>query len=498
MKSAAPQIGLSDRLNAVLVRDVQQMLNGRAFLAVLLLSLLSVAVLAAMVASMPNSNGRDAFQMVMVALAPVLTLIVPMQAFFSARQEIGGGASELLLLSNLTPTRIVWGKLLSSTVQIVLWTSLFAPLMAFSFLLRGISVVEIGAALLMAMLFGLTMSAAGIAMGTLTVFRRVAQLVNALSLLALSLGTFFFTGFLAFGLNEFTSGSSVLAVAFAWITFSSGAALMLLMIVACSQFTHPYENRSTGFRLYLPIASLVCVGLALVLADKGDRGEALVMIALTMLSISAVFFIFAATEEAQLSPRVRALVPADPRRALALAPLLPGHGRGIFYALIVVALLLALFPLARSIGISSGIRNLYDRNMAAGTLLALYALFYASIAASIRRRLPEGSSRNWLARLLVLIVFVLGCAVPVLIQALAQIRGWTPLQILNPFWTIDEADSQSSAFPTLVAITTLALLFQIGPMVKGMLEVAAASRRRREPLAAEPAEPTEPIEPAGP
>ena len=39
MKSGAPQLGMSDRLNAVLVRDVQQMLNGRAFLAVLLLSL---------------------------------------------------------------------------------------------------------------------------------------------------------------------------------------------------------------------------------------------------------------------------------------------------------------------------------------------------------------------------------------------------------------------------------------------------------------------------
>jgi hypothetical protein len=483
VKSGAPQLGLSDRLNAVLVRDVQQMLNGRAFLAVLLLSLLSVAVLAALVASMPDyDSGRDAFQMVMVALAPVLTLIVPMQAFFSARQEIGGGAAELLLLSSLTPTRIVWGKLLSSAVQIVLWTSLFAPLMAFTFLLRGISVVEIGAALLLAMLFGLTMSAAGIALGTLTVFRRVAQLVNAASLLALSVGTFFFTGFLAFGLNEWSSGSTVVVTAVAWSVFCSGAALMLLMIVACSQFTHPYENRSTGFRIYLPAVSLLCAGLTLALVSKGERGESLVALATPLLGVSVVFCVFAATEGAELSPRVRALVPAQRARALLLAPLLPGHGRGLLYALLLVALLLGVYPLARWFGISSGVSRLYQGYIDAGNVLALYALFYASIAASIRRRFPEGSSRNWLARLLFAIVFVLGCALPVLIQALAQISGWTPLQILNPFWTLAELDSDaSSAFPILAVLTGIALLFQIGPMVRGMREVAAASRHRREP-----------------
>lgn len=482
MKSGAPQLGMSDRLNAVLVRDVQQMLNGRAFLAVLLLSLLSVAVLAALVASLAeHENGRDAFQMAMVALAPVLTLIVPMQAFFSARQEIGGGAAELLLLSSLTPARIVWGKLLSSAVQIVLWTSLFAPVMAFTFLLRGISVVEIGAALLLAMLFGLTMSAAGIALGTLTVFRRMAQLVNAASLLALSAGTFFFTGFLAFGLSEWTRGSSILVTVFTLITCSSLAGLVLLVLVACSQFTHPYENRSTGFRLYLPAVILVGVGLALLMADRGDRGDAVIALGTSALAISVVFFVFAATEEAELSPRVRAMVPADARRAFLLAPLLPGHGRGLFYALLVVALVLGLTEFGRSL-------DPFSRPFVADRMLALYALFYASVGASIRRRFPEGSSRNWLARFLVLVVFVLGCAVPVLIQALAgQLTGWTPLQILNPFWTIPEADDDAtSAFPILAVLTGIVLLFQIAPMMRGLREVDAASRRRRLPPPAEP------------
>jgi hypothetical protein len=468
------RLALSDRMNTVLARDVQQMLNGRAFLSVLVLSLLAVGVLGGLVAGAPErETGRDAFLMVILTLTPVLSLVVPMQAFFSARHEVGGGASELLLLSNLTPARIVLGKLLSAGLQILLWSSVFAPVMAFTFLLRGISVVQIGAALLLAMVFGLTMSAAGIAFGALTVWRRVTQLVSALSLLVLAGGTFGFTSYLAFALSGFM-GRSVLLQSFVWVTLVCALATILLVLVACSQFTHPYENRSTGFRCFLPLATLVGAGLVLALVDRNEWGDALPALASTALGCGIVFFVFAATEEPRLSPRVASQVPADRRRALLVAPLLPGHGRGLFCALLTVAILLGLAELGATLD-----PGLADPGLMRVTqLLALYALFYASIAASIRRRFPEGASRNWLARFLVLVIIVLGCSLPILFQGLIGVHGWTPLQILNPVWTIGDSQGSRTALPYLVGLTVLALLWQIGPMMRGLREVAEASRRR--------------------
>jgi hypothetical protein len=468
------RLALSDRLNTVLARDVQQMLNGRAFLSVLVLSLLAVGVLGGLVAGAPErETGREAFLMVILTLTPVLSLVVPMQAFFSARQEVGGGASELLLLSNLTPARIVLGKLLSAGLQILLWSSVFAPVMAFTFLLRGISVVQIGAALVLAMLFGLTMSAAGIAFGALTVWRRVTQLVSALSLLVLAGGTFGFTSFLGFALSGIMGRGSLLQ-SFVWITLSCTLAMVLLVLVACSQFTHPYENRSTGFRCFLPLAALLGAGLVLLLVDRSDWGDVLSGVAGTALGFGIVFFVFAATEEPRLSPRVASQVPSDPRRALLLAPLLPGQGRGLFCALLTILLLLGLVELGAAL--DSG---LPDPGLLRVTrLLALYGLLYASIAASIRRRFPEGASRNWLARFLVLVVMVLGCSLPILFQGLAGVHGWTPLQLLNPFWTIGDNQGSRTALPYLVGLTALTMLWQIGPMMAGLREVAEASRRR--------------------
>ena len=472
------RLALSDRLNTVLARDVQQMLNGRAFLSVLVLSLLAVGVLGGLVAGSPDrETGREAFMMVILTLTPVLSLVVPMQAFFSARQEVGGGASELLLLSNLTPARIVLGKLLSAGLQILLWSSVFAPVMAFTFLLRGISVVQIGAALVLVMLFGLTMSAAGIAFGALTVWRRVTQLVSALSLLVLAGGTFGFTSFLAFAMSGILGSRTALLESFAWVTLVCALAMVLLVLVACSQFTHPYENRSTGFRCFLPLATLLGAGCTFLLADRSDWHNVVPGIAGTALGFGVVFFVFAATEEPRLSPRVASQVPARPRLALLLAPLLPGQGRGLFYSLLTVALLLGIAELG--LAIAPGMGDSYTSRVV--QLLALYALFYAAIGASIRRRFPEGSSRNWLARFLVLVIIVLGCSLPILFQGLAGVHGWTPLQILNPFWTIGVGSTEKSAVPILVGLTALALLWQIGPMMAGLREVAQASRHRADP-----------------
>ena len=64
MIESGKRLALSDRLNTVLARDVQQMLNGRAFLSVLVLSLLAVGVLGGLVAGAPErETGREAFMM---------------------------------------------------------------------------------------------------------------------------------------------------------------------------------------------------------------------------------------------------------------------------------------------------------------------------------------------------------------------------------------------------------------------------------------------------
>ncbi|NJN14629.1 MAG: hypothetical protein HC813_03135 [Planctomycetes bacterium] len=129
---AEPRLGerLLDRVNAILVREIQQALNSRIFVVTLSLSLGAILCIGLVIAAeggRADSIGRDAFLWTLLGLTPVAFLIVPMQAFFSTRTEVTSGTVDHLLLTHLSASAIVRGKLLAAFTQFILFLSLFAP-----------------------------------------------------------------------------------------------------------------------------------------------------------------------------------------------------------------------------------------------------------------------------------------------------------------------------------------------------------------------------------
>jgi ABC-type transport system involved in cytochrome c biogenesis permease component len=104
------------------------------------------------------------------ARAEILTLLVglsPFIAFLSMRQEVSSGTVEHLMLSKLSPGAVVRGKLAAAVVQIVVVISLFAPLLALTWLLRGVDVRTIAALLTLALIAGISAVSVGICGGAL-------------------------------------------------------------------------------------------------------------------------------------------------------------------------------------------------------------------------------------------------------------------------------------------------------------------------------------------
>ena len=161
---------LSDRLNPILVREVQQALNGRAFLILIWIALLGIVIVAITHAGDGEGGrftGRNAFTMALMILVPLIGLIVPFIAFLSMRQEVSSGTVEHLMLSRLTPGSVVRGKLAAAVVQIVLVISLFAPLIALTWLLRGVDVRTIAVMLTLALVAGVSTVSVAICGGAL-------------------------------------------------------------------------------------------------------------------------------------------------------------------------------------------------------------------------------------------------------------------------------------------------------------------------------------------
>ncbi|MBK9129902.1 MAG: hypothetical protein IPM13_19305, partial [Phycisphaerales bacterium] len=119
---------LSDRLNPILVRELQQAFSARAFMFVIGLSLVAILVFALVVALQGDhvvGDGRDVFTAVLMVMAPVLMLTLPMQAFNSMQVELREGAIDQLQMSELSPRRIVRGKLLAISVLIAMFLAVF-------------------------------------------------------------------------------------------------------------------------------------------------------------------------------------------------------------------------------------------------------------------------------------------------------------------------------------------------------------------------------------
>ena len=134
-----------DRFNPILVREIQQAVSGRAFLITVSVSLTCVVLVAMLIAWGDSGTqiGREAFIWTLRLFTPVAIFFVPLQAFISTRHEVSGGTAEHLLLTRLRPGAIVRGKLFAAMVQFIVFVSLFAPLMALTFLLRGVDVPTI-------------------------------------------------------------------------------------------------------------------------------------------------------------------------------------------------------------------------------------------------------------------------------------------------------------------------------------------------------------------
>jgi ABC-type transport system involved in cytochrome c biogenesis permease component len=184
----------SDWLNPILVREVQQAVKGRTFALLVLAVILYSIGLAVGVASdeQPGPNaGPTAFSFGLMALVPLVLFVVPMQAYHSMRLELRAGIIEQLLLSRLRPRRIIAGKLAAAMVQYMLYLSVLAPVLATTYLLRGIDVPMIAVCLLLSLLACVAATALAIAaacQGTVPMLQPLANLGMAFSLGMLTLG----------------------------------------------------------------------------------------------------------------------------------------------------------------------------------------------------------------------------------------------------------------------------------------------------------------------
>lgn len=509
----------SDWANAILIKETRQALKSRQFVITFLLLLIAswlVSVFGMLFAGDAveyGSAGTAFFSLYYTVLSVATLIIVPFSAYRSLLAEREHNTYELLSITSLKPRQIVWGKLLSAVVQVLIYYSAIAPFIAFTSLLQGFDFPKVLYLLTVSFLASVAFSMLALMTSTMS-GQRQWQAINSLAILggllflffsALSLSATVFAAALPFDDRNFWWMNGIVLVG--GITY-----FILCQQITTAQLTFASDNRSTALRVTCAVQFLLLwSGLALILAVEGTSSftQEPLMVLVTLCAIHlAICGLFMTTESDFLSRRIRRRLPRANWLRVLVSPLMPGGVRGFLYIalqvgllwLIVVAFLAIVSPPTVGVathsappisvapggtaivppaaaatarvmsgseflrGVLQGTPETWKLPMQFVTAACCYLLFYTGLATLMGRMLRALSTdvRPAHVRILTILVVVAGIIIPYIPYVVGNVRwrGYSLLQITNPFVTIYELIQREGEGGIVNPIGSMRLLFQ--------------------------------------
>ncbi len=460
-----------ESFNPLLVKEVRQSLKGRQFSTTFTLvvvfswlwSIYGIVMLGPNVSY--QADGAEMFYGYYLILAFPLLLIVPFSAFRSLVAEREDNTFELVAITTLKPRQIVTGKLGSAVAQMIVYLSVAAPCLAFTYLLRGIDVLTICWILFYTVLASLGFSLAAIFLATISKERHWQVMVSVLIVVGL------FNAFL--GAIELCHGIlQVNRLPFqSWdfwiwnlkVLTAYGSTFALVYLAAGAQLTSAAENRSTALR----VAMLIQQGLfaAWIGFDVGKMmqfdpalGAAAIRQEGLIYTVVSIWYWFSMGslmlgEGTELSARAKRSLPSSFVGRVLTTWFNPGPDTGFMFAvgngMATVLLTLSGLWVAGHSGVASlhGLPAM-GQEVAVLTLMLGYLIVYlgvGNILVHLLRRVTQVTIAT--SAVLVSLILACGVGVPHFIRYVIDYRGadYTLLHISDPIWSSMAAIDQRYA-----------------------------------------------------
>ena len=366
------------RINPIVVKELRQISRGK-FLPVILIGFLftQLTITGAVAFRGSASPGPDLYRALFGFLTGVCGLLIPAYAGFRLAQERADMNRDLLFITTLKPSSIVWGKTLSAAVLAALIYSVSMPFIAMTYMLRGVDLLSAFLHIVQSYLFALTAILVGILIGGMPVNRFLKAMIGLIGLPAFFLlqmsGVAFpipIDGSL-FNMDAAEAFEAAFRFLWRWALPSVG-----FFLLSAAFISPPSANRALAPRVYITAAWLVSFVGAVISAEINNEYY---RISLWMLLSCAVFgwaLAFGVSERDELGPRVRQTIPRSRLRRVFAFLFYSGSAGGFLWASagIVMTYLFGSFALAVS---PRGMDNRYFSDL-------LEILAFASFNAWIR------------------------------------------------------------------------------------------------------------------
>jgi hypothetical protein len=422
-----------DKLSPMLVKELRQGLRARSFTMLFLIFqiLLGFILLSSSAASSMDSAGSFASGVIFTMFAIAALFIQPMRGVTALSSEITGNTIEMMVLTRLSASRIVFGKWIAIVSQTALILITIIPYLILRYFFGGM--VLLGELVFLSLIFLTSMALTAVMVGmsgTNAKLTRVLPVVGFIFMLQIIPGVLFrggFNNFMSFcTLSDWESRVGIISY-LCFITYLGWCALSHgISIIAPAA-----ENHSTLRRLIA--LGLTCVAVAVGFHPLVDAHVPLLIFGI----ILAPAVITALTEPSNLLPPIYTpfLKRGLPGR-LAAAFLLPGWPAGVFYSILLLAVSTAGFLATARPAISPSEM----------TEIAIYILAVVGgilLPALLAANFSKQESKRFTNFLVFLLASVILTIIPAIFANINNHENYLWLFIWNPPIFITMADESS-------------------------------------------------------
>jgi ABC-type transport system involved in multi-copper enzyme maturation permease subunit len=421
-------VGLvDDRINPIVVKELRQAVQSR-FVTVVIILFLAVELVAIGLFLLASEDigsdfeaGRNVFGVLQGILLAVCLLFVPLYTGIRLAAERSETNVDLLFITTIRPSSIIWGKFLAGMVVTVLIYSACAPFMVLTYLLRGIDLPTIALILGLNLLVIMAATQLGLLAASISV-SLVLKIIVAIILFIAIVAGYGVTMSGSTSLLYFGIGGTMSTWDF-WGPVLSAVAMALvfvgLLFFFCVALISPTSsNRALPLRIYLTTAWLVTGGIFWAVTEgMGNPFYLLAWAGCSALVFTMMLFIVVCERDGW-GPRMQRNIPR--RRWLRPLAFLfySGSAGGLLWCVTLIAASLAVFYYY---GRQHGLPHIQE---AAEIFLAmaLYGLCYALTATLlVRYLLPLKTTATFAIALFLMTV---GCVLPPLVMFFWDPAAW--------------------------------------------------------------------------
>lgn len=438
LKTSGVKVGLGDRINPIVVKELRQAVQSR-FVIAALLTLLSIQIIAIGIYLMASGAalfdfdaGRQSFLMLFGILQVIGMLFVPLYTAVRLAAERSDTNVDLLFITTIKPRSIIAGKMIAALALTALIYSACMPFMTFTYFLRGIDLPSIFISLGIGFVVVVACAQGAVFVACIPVNRVLKVIFGLIALIV-----FGFAYFATMG-GVFQVITSGIAGRDFWEALTSMGAVLccligLFFVMSVALIMPVASNRALPVRLYITAAWLL-TGMAALTSSAIDKEYWPVILWLLTFEIIFALAIFAAVSERDQPGRrvLRSIPKSSLGRAHAFF-FFSGAANGLAWASVMVVLTLAtawvwvrLFPSHNDVG------ALVDSAKWMGGM-CLYFFCYATTGALLRRHLFSriGTELTWLIGAILLFV---GSLTPFLIGYLVFFNDQWWAEDFNAWW----------------------------------------------------------------